>query len=87
MNTVVFPDGALVTEYEADKPAISVMKGLRINLVVLPRDTLYMLQDGITTEVRAIESCTLQVINEKKFNMEQLSLECDEVVSQMQKLE
>lgn len=44
------------------------------------------MQDGITIELRARESHALQVLSEKKINMEQLSLQHDEVVSQNQQL-
>jgi len=37
-------------------------------------------------ELRATESCALQVLNEQKINMEQLILQCDELVSQNQQL-
>jgi hypothetical protein len=51
-------------------------------MAALPRETLYVLQDGITAELRARESRALQVLSEQKINMEQLSLQRDEVVSQ-----
>jgi len=51
-------------------------------MVALPRETLYVLQDRITTKLRAREDRALQVLSEKKINMEQLSLQRDEVVSQ-----
>ena len=35
-NTIVLPEGALVTENEADRPMVSAMKGVGINLVSLP---------------------------------------------------
>lgn len=56
-------------------------------MAALPRETLYMLQDGITTELRTRDSRAVQVLNEKKINMEQLSLQHDEVVSQIRQLE
>ncbi len=65
---------------------MSTLKGLNINLTTLPRDTLYVLQDGITAELRTRESRAVQVLNEKKINMEQISLQCDKVVSQNQQL-
>ena len=80
-NTIVLPEGALVIENKADRPMVSALKGVGINMVAFPRETLYVLQDGITTELWARESSALQVINEQKINMEQLSLQCDEVVS------
>ena len=73
-NTVVLLEGALVTQNEADRPTVSTLKGLNINMAALPRDTLYVLQDGITVELPARESCVLQVFSEQKINIEQLSL-------------
>ena len=73
-NTIVLPEGALLTTNEVDRPTVSELKGLGINMVALPRETLYVLQDGITADVRVRESRTLQVLSEQKINMEQLSL-------------
>ena len=58
-NTIVLLDGALVTENEADRPMDSELKGIRLNVVALPQETLYDLQDGITIELWARESHTL----------------------------
>jgi len=58
----------------------SALKGLGLNMAALPWETSYSLQDGIIVELRARESHTLQVFSEKKINMEQLSLQHDEVV-------
>lgn len=77
-NTLVLLEGALVPPNEPDR---SALKGLSINLTALPHETLCVLQDGIMVELRARESRTLQVISEKKINMEQLRLQCDELVS------
>lgn len=49
-------------------------------------ETPYLLQDGITVELCIRESRALQVLSEKKINMEQLSLQCDELVLQNQQL-
>ena len=73
-NTKVLPEGALVTENEACRPTISALKGIGINMAALSRETLHVLQDGITIELWARESRALQVLSEKKINMEQLSL-------------
>lgn len=43
MNTIVLPEGELVTEIEADRPTISALKGLGINLAAFLWDTLYVL--------------------------------------------
>lgn len=80
-NKIVLPEGALVTSNEADRFSISTMKGLSVNLVALPHETLYLLQDGIMAEMCARESRALQVLSEKKINMEQLSLQYNELVS------
>lgn len=42
-NTIVLPKGALVTENEADRPMVSRLKGIGINMVALPWETLYVL--------------------------------------------
>lgn len=34
-NTIVLPEGALVTENEADGPMVSALKGVGINMVAL----------------------------------------------------
>ncbi len=81
-NTIVLPDGALTTENEADRPMVSSLKGVGLNMAVLPRETLHLLQDGVTAELRARESRALQVMSEQRINIEQLSLQRNEVVEQ-----
>lgn len=49
-------EGALVAANEADRFVVNVIKGLGLNLAALSRETLYLLQDGITTEMHARES-------------------------------
>lgn len=56
---------------------VSGLKGLRINMDALPRETLYVLQDGVTIELRAREGHVLQVMSEQRNNIEQLSLQHD----------
>jgi len=34
-NTIVLPEGALVTSNEVERPSVSALKGLRINLAAL----------------------------------------------------
>ena len=63
-NTIVLPEGALVTENEVDRPMVNVLKGVKINMVVLRRETLYVLQDGVIAELRAREVRALQVMRE-----------------------
>lgn len=73
-NTIMLPNGTLITKNEADGPMVSSLKGVRLNMVALPRETLYLLQDGVTAELWARESHALQVMREKRINIEQLSL-------------
>jgi len=80
-NIIVLSDRALVTANEADQYTVSTLKGMGINMVALPQETLYVLQDGITVELRDRESHALQVLSDKKINMENLSLQRDEVMS------
>ena len=54
-NMIVLPDGALVLENTMDLVMLNTMKGIGLNLVAVPRDTLYQLQDGITAELRTRE--------------------------------
>lgn len=56
-NTIVFPNGALVIEKEVDRPMVRNLKGVRLKMVVLPWETLYLLQDGVTAELWAMEGC------------------------------
>ena len=64
-NKIVLPDGALTAEREADRHMMSSLKGVGLNMVALPRETLYLLQDGVTTELQARESHTIHVMSEK----------------------
>lgn len=69
-NTIVLLEGEPMKINEADRPTISRLKGIRINMATLPWETLYIIQDGITVELQARESCVLQVLSEKEINME-----------------
>jgi len=69
-NTIVLPDGALITENEVDRPMVSNLKGIGLNVVMLPLEMLYILLDGVTIELRARESHTIQVMSEKCINIE-----------------
>jgi len=81
-NTIMLPKGALVTENEVDRPMVSALKRVGRNMATLPQEMLYVLQDGVTVELRAREGCALQVMSEQQINIEQLSLQRDEVVTQ-----
>jgi len=63
-NTIVLLEGALITTNEANLPTLIALKGIRINMVVLSWETLYVLQDGITAELWARERSALQVLSE-----------------------
>lgn len=39
-NIIMLPDGALITENEADTPMVNGLKGIILNVAALPRDTL-----------------------------------------------
>ena len=64
-NTIVLPDGALITENEANRPMVSALKRSGINMVVLPQEMLYVLQDGVTAELWARENHVLQVMSKQ----------------------
>lgn len=81
-NTIVLPYGALMRENEADMPMASGLKGIGLNVVVLPRKTLYVLQDRVAAKLRAKEGRALQVMSEQQINIENLSLQQDDVVAQ-----
>ena len=42
-NTIALPEGALVTENEADSPMDNALKGVGINMAALPWEMLYVL--------------------------------------------
>jgi len=58
-NMIVLPDGALITAKEADRPTVNSLKGVGLNMATLPRETLYLLQDGVITELQARENRAL----------------------------
>lgn len=78
-NTVLLPNGVLTTENEANMPMVSSLKWVGLNMVVLPRETLYLLQDGVTVKLWARECHTLQVMSEQ---LKKLGLQCNESVQQ-----
>ena len=73
-NTIVLLEGVLVAVNETNRFSMSMMKGLGLNMASLLHETLHLLQNGITEELRARESHVIQVLSEQKINMEQLSL-------------
>ena len=61
----MLPEGALVIKNEADNPMVNALKGVGINMATLPRETLYVLQYGVTVELWARENHMLQVMSEQ----------------------
>lgn len=49
---IVLLDGALTIDNEADRPTICALKGVGINMAVLPCKALHLLQDGLIAEIR-----------------------------------
>ena len=47
-NTIMLVDGALTIEKEVDKPMVSSLKGVGLNMATFPQETLYLLQDKVT---------------------------------------
>lgn len=82
INTIVLPNGALVIENKVDSPMVNTLKGVGINMATLPWETLYVLQDRVTTKLSAREGHALEVLSEQRINMEQLSLQHDKVITQ-----
>jgi len=85
-NNIVLPEGELVQSNEADRPSGSMLKVLSLNLASLPRKTSYGLQDGIVAELCARKGCAIQILREQNINMEQISLQHDELVLRNQQL-
>lgn len=42
-QVIVLPDGALIIEIEADRLAISALKGVWLNLAMIPIEALHLL--------------------------------------------
>lgn len=70
INAVLLPNGANTTENKVNKPMVSSLKGVGLNMVALPQEMLYLLEDGATVELRAWERLSLQVMSEKCINIE-----------------
>lgn len=54
-SVIMLLDGALTIKNEADRPTVRALKGVGLNLVVLPSEVLHLLQDGVITKLRARE--------------------------------
>lgn len=48
-------NGGLTVEVEADKPTVSALKNIGLNLATLPSAALHTLQASVITELRAQE--------------------------------
>lgn len=51
----MLPNGALAIENGADRPTVSSLKGVGLNLVALPGKALHLLEDGVIAKLRARE--------------------------------
>jgi len=65
---IPFPEGTLRTKLEEDNALFRKIKGMGMNLVTLPLETLQVLHQGVLT---------LLVINEVKMNIEKIFTEKD----------
>ena len=63
-SVIVLSDGALTAENEDDRPTVRALKGVGLNLVVLPSEALHLLRDGVIAKLRICEHRTLKVISE-----------------------
>lgn len=60
---------------------------MELNLATLPRDVLYLLQEGVTQEFHAREGRTFHILTEQKERIEQITLQHDELATQHQAVE
>lgn len=63
-NSITLPKGALVIENQVNRATVSVLKGVGINMAMLPQETLYVPQDKVTAKMWAREGHTPQVLSE-----------------------
>lgn len=73
-SVIVLPNGALTTENEVNRPTVSALEGVGLNLPVLPHEVHHLLEDGVITKLRACEHHTLQLISEQHINNNQMAL-------------
>ncbi len=74
-SVTVLPDGELTTKNETNKPTVSTLKGVGLNIAVILFEVLHLLQDGVIVEMRADEHPTLEVISEQRINNKQMALQ------------
>lgn len=77
---VILPNRVITIENEVDRPRVSSLKMVGLNTAMLPWETLYLLEDGVTTKLKAWELFTLQVMSEQCINIKQLHLQLNEAV-------
>jgi len=73
-SVLVFLDGALTIENEANRPTVNELKGVGLNLAALPCEPLHLLQDGVIADLRAREHHDVWVISEQRIYNEQMAL-------------
>jgi len=58
-SVIVLPNIALTMNNEVDRPTISALKGVGLNLEVLLGEVLHLFHDGVIAELRTHEHCAL----------------------------
>ena len=58
-RAIVLPDRALTTTIDIDRPTVSDLKGMGLNLATLPNKLLYLLWDGVIGKLLACDHCAL----------------------------
>lgn len=76
-HEMVLPEGKLTKETEVDRPAVSTLKGVGLNLAVFPSEALHILQDSVIAKLQACEQRALQVISEQKINNAKMVVQRD----------
>lgn len=73
-RAIILLDEALTMMTNADRPVVSALKGVGLNLVSFLSKVLYLLQDGVIVELQAHDQHALQVISEQKVNNVQMAV-------------
>jgi len=69
---ISLPDGALTVEAKDDQATIHALQKVMLDLVVIPREALRTLHDGVIIELWALEQRELNIISEQKVNNSQI---------------
>lgn len=80
-HVIVLLEGAMATENAVDRPTVSTLNGVGLNLAALPGEALHLLQDGVITDLRARKKCALHVMIEQNINNVQMALQRDFSIS------